>query len=122
MSSPIVVTVTDPETGETARKELQPGQYAVVCAEPRYLDGKQFYANGTVVLTLKRREPVMTREDAIKALTGRGKTREQAEAFLDVLGSAFRRRGWVAGDPLTYEQLTERLGTFLGDPGEPGRG
>lgn len=56
MAEPIVVTATDPETGETARQELQPGDYAVVCAEPMYVAGKQIYSNGTVQLTLRRRQ------------------------------------------------------------------
>lgn len=41
----------------------------------------------------------MNRGDAAAAITeGTGKTREQAQAFLDILGSAFRRRGWVEGE------------------------
>ena len=62
------------------------------------------------------------REDAIRALTASGKrTREQAEAFLDIMGSAFRRRGWAEGQPLSQEQLSERLDAFLGHgpDGEP---
>ena len=55
MAGPVVVTATDPETGEVERQELQPGRYALVCAEPMYLAGKQVYANGTVQLTLRRR-------------------------------------------------------------------
>lgn len=54
------------------------------------------------------------REQAIRALTDKGKTREQAEAFLDLLGSAFRRKGWMEGDPLPPQQVKERLDTFLG--------
>jgi hypothetical protein len=56
----------------------------------------------------------VNREDAIQALMEKGKTREQAEAFIDLMGSAFRRRGWVEGEPLTQEQIGERLDTFLG--------
>lgn len=56
----------------------------------------------------------MTREDAIAAIVASGKTREQAEAYLDILGSAFARRGLVEGEPLPAEQIDEQLGTFLG--------
>jgi hypothetical protein len=44
----------------------------------------------------------------------RGKTREQAEAFLDIVGSAFRRNGWAPGSPMTDEQIDKKLSTFLG--------
>lgn len=55
------------------------------------------------------------RDDAIARIMARtGKSREQAGAFLDVLGSAFKRRGWVEGDPLDREQISEKLDTFLG--------
>lgn len=57
----------------------------------------------------------MNREDAIKALTDKGKTREQAEAFIDLMGSAFRRRGWVPGEPLSDEQIADRMDTFMGE-------
>lgn len=57
MSERIIVTATDPETGETGQQELDPGQYCLVVTDPMYLDGKQIYSNGTVVLTLKRRAP-----------------------------------------------------------------
>ncbi|WP_409186462.1 hypothetical protein F9C11_20425 [Amycolatopsis sp. VS8301801F10] len=55
------------------------------------------------------------REKALAAISdGTGKSREQAEAFLDLARSAFARRGWVPGEPLNDEQLGERLDTFLG--------
>ncbi len=55
------------------------------------------------------------REDAIKAITEKtGKTREQAESVLDLLGSAFRRRGWAEGEPLSQDQISERFDTFIG--------
>lgn len=59
------------------------------------------------------------REKAIEAImqSGRGKTREQAVAFLDILGSAFRRRGEIPGEPLSQEQIGERLDTFIGPAG-----
>lgn len=56
----------------------------------------------------------MNREEAIAAIVATGKTREQAEAYLDILGSAFARRGWVDGEPLAAEQVEQRLNTFLG--------
>ncbi|MBM4498197.1 hypothetical protein GS982_02335 [Rhodococcus hoagii] len=56
------------------------------------------------------------REEAIDALTAKGRTREQAEAFIDLMGSAFRRRGWAGGEPLSQDQIGERLDTFLGKP------
>lgn len=57
------------------------------------------------------------REKAIEAVmgSGRGKTREQAEAFLDILGSAFRRRGWAEGEPLNQTEIGDRLDTFIGE-------
>lgn len=58
----------------------------------------------------------MKRADAVEAIAeGTGKTAEQAEAFLDILGSAFRRRGWVEGEPLTEDEIGARLDTFIGD-------
>src|SRR5690348_14055462 len=44
-----------------------------------------------------------------------GKSREQAEAFLDVLGSGLRRRGLIPGEPLPQSAIKERLDTFMGD-------
>lgn len=57
----------------------------------------------------------MNREDAIEAITGTGKSREQADAFLDILGSAFRRRGWVEGEPLTTGEIDDRMNVFVSD-------
>lgn len=55
------------------------------------------------------------REKAIEGICERtGKTREQAEAFLDILGSGLARRGWVGGEPLSQEQIGERFDTFMG--------
>jgi len=55
----------------------------------------------------------MDREDVIDAITtDTGKTREQAEAFLDIAGSAFRRRGWAEGEPLSQAEIAERLRRF----------
>jgi hypothetical protein len=59
------------------------------------------------------------REKAIKGICERtGKTREQAEAFLDILGSGMRRRGWIEGEPLTQDEIGERLDTFTDKNGE----
>ena len=54
------------------------------------------------------------RDEVVAAICERtGKTPEQAEAFLDVLGSALRRRGWIPGDPLAQEDIAQKLDTFL---------
>ena len=56
MTSPKVVRVTaeDLVTGEDGVVELAAGQYVCIPVEPLYLAGIRRYANGTVVLTLKR--------------------------------------------------------------------
>ena len=55
------------------------------------------------------------RERAIEGICAKtGKTREQAEAFLDILGSALRRRGWIDGEPLTQDEIGSKLDTFIG--------
>lgn len=56
----------------------------------------------------------MNREDAIEALTSKGKTREQAEAFIDLMGSAFKRCGWIPGEPLDDNAIAERWETLFG--------
>ena len=56
----------------------------------------------------------MKREEAIDAVMSTGKTREQAEAFLNILGSAFTRRGWVGGEPLSEEAIGANLDVFIG--------
>ena len=57
MSQPIIrVTARDLELGDEGRTELKPGQFVVVCAEPLYVAREQRHQNGTVVVTLKRRE------------------------------------------------------------------
>jgi len=58
--------------------------------------------------------PAERREQVIQASMARGKTREQAEAFLDIVGSAFRRNGWAPGTPLTDDQIDKKLSTFMG--------
>jgi hypothetical protein len=61
---------------------------------------------------------VSERDEAVDAICAKtGKTPEQANAFLDILGSAFRRRGWSEGEPLSQEEIEERLGTFLEETG-----
>ena len=57
----------------------------------------------------------MTRESLIEGLVAKGKTREQAEAFLDIMGSAFKRKGWAPGEPLKSEEISEKLDIFIGD-------
>lgn len=56
----------------------------------------------------------MNRADAIAAIVSTGKTPAQAEAFLDVLGSGFRRRGWVQGDPLSRAEVDAKMMIFVG--------
>ena len=54
---PIIrVTARDLELGDQGIVELKPGQHVVVCAEPLYVAHEQRHPNGTVVVTLKRRE------------------------------------------------------------------
>lgn len=53
----IRVVATDLETGETAEKVIQPGNYVIVAASPCYVAGEQHHANGTSQLTLKGRDP-----------------------------------------------------------------
>lgn len=54
---PIIrVTARDLELGDEGVQELKPGQFVVVCAEPLYVAHEQRHPNGTVVVTLKRRE------------------------------------------------------------------
>jgi hypothetical protein len=58
VSRPIIrVTARDLDLGDQNAVELKPGQYVVVCAEPLYTAHEQRSQNGTVVITLKRREP-----------------------------------------------------------------
>lgn len=57
----------------------------------------------------------MTREQAVHAIMGAGKSREQAEAYLALVKSAFSRRGWVDGTPMSPERIEVNLATFLGD-------
>ena len=48
------VTCTDVDTGESESAVIV-NDYIVICDGDRYLDHVQQYANGTVVLTIKRR-------------------------------------------------------------------
>lgn len=58
MTRPTIrVTARDLDLGDQDTKELSPGQFVVVCAEPLYVAHEQRHQNGTVVVTLKRREP-----------------------------------------------------------------
>lgn len=40
--------------GETMTRDVEPGDYCLIAVEPLHLDGITRYANGTVILTLKR--------------------------------------------------------------------
>lgn len=54
------------------------------------------------------------RADFVTAQVAKGRTAEQVEAFMDLVASGFRRRGWAAGEPLTEGEREERTKTFLG--------
>lgn len=55
------------------------------------------------------------REKAIEDICQRtGKTREQAIAFLDVLGSGLTKRGLANAKVLTEDETAKRVETFLG--------
>jgi hypothetical protein len=58
--------------------------------------------------------PAVTREDAIEALMRTGKNREQAEAFLTLLGSGFARRGWIDGPVLSDVEIRTEFEKFIG--------
>lgn len=61
MNKPIIrVTARDLELGDEEIQEITAGQYVVVCAEPLHVAHEQRHQNGTVVITLKRREQVRT--------------------------------------------------------------
>jgi hypothetical protein len=51
----IRVTATDVETGATDEQMLKPGSYLVICVEPAYVAHEQVHANGTRVVTVKKR-------------------------------------------------------------------
>lgn len=53
--APLMVTVLDTETGETGTAEVKPGGYLVVCAEPAYVYHEDVHANGTRIVTIKKR-------------------------------------------------------------------
>lgn len=56
----------------------------------------------------------MNRDEAVAAIVETGKTPEEAEAFLAILGSAFARRGWIEGTPMSQDGIDANLRTFLG--------
>jgi hypothetical protein len=57
MTQPIIrVTARDLELGDEGVVHLKPGQFVVTCAEPLYVAREDRHQNGTVVVTLKRRE------------------------------------------------------------------
>jgi hypothetical protein len=49
----IKVTVLDHQNGDIGEREIEPGDYCIVVADPLYLAGIQKHGNGTIVLTLK---------------------------------------------------------------------
>ena len=51
------VTCTDVDTGESESAVIE-NDYVVITDGNRYVDGFQQYANGTVVVTIKRRSEV----------------------------------------------------------------
>lgn len=51
------VTVEDLETGEKHAVEIAEGDYALIPTGSCYLDGQNWYANGTVQLTIKGHHP-----------------------------------------------------------------
>ncbi|GLJ78649.1 hypothetical protein [Microbacterium imperiale] len=55
MSDAIKVTVSDPESGEELESRVIDNDFMVLCAGDRYIDGVQAYANGTQIVTVKRR-------------------------------------------------------------------
>ncbi|WP_433445675.1 hypothetical protein [Nonomuraea sp. CA-141351] len=60
---PLVVTVHDPATGETATREVQPGDYTVVACEPCFIYHTAVYPKaGTHVITVKGWKPADDRE------------------------------------------------------------
>lgn len=48
------VTAVDLDSGESETVEIE-NDYLVICDGDRYIDGIQVYANGTAVITVKRR-------------------------------------------------------------------
>ena len=52
----VVVTATDPVTGETGTQRLDPNSYVLIVGENRVLDGFVQHRNGTVQLTIKRKQ------------------------------------------------------------------
>lgn len=57
MSKPIIrITATDIETNETGTREIEAGDYCLIAADPLYLHGEQRHTNGTITITLRRRD------------------------------------------------------------------
>lgn len=55
MADAIKVTVSDPTTGEVLGEQVVHNDYVLVCAGNRYLASTNAHANGTHVITVKRR-------------------------------------------------------------------
>lgn len=56
-SAPVTVTTHDPETGEGTTQDLQPDGYVLVLGELMELAHAVGHGTGTIVLTIKRRQP-----------------------------------------------------------------
>ncbi|MBQ7807012.1 hypothetical protein [Rhodococcus sp. (in: high G+C Gram-positive bacteria)] len=54
----------------------------------------------------------MNREDPIEVLTSKGSTREQAEAFIDLMGSVFKRRVPVTNASTSVPRCEHHQGEF----------
>lgn len=51
----IRVTAVDLETGESAEKTIESGNYVIIVASPCHVAHEAHHANGTTVLTIKGR-------------------------------------------------------------------
>lgn len=64
-STPIRVTIEDPETGDRETVELM-DDYLIIQAGTCFVSGTQVYANGTHVITVKGRNSAFPRARAPK--------------------------------------------------------
>lgn len=53
---PVTVTVKDPVDGVSQTQDLDPNSYVLVCGENMVVHSAHHYRNGTVQLTIKRRD------------------------------------------------------------------
>lgn len=68
----ITVTAHDPSTGDVGKRLVVPGDYCLVTVDPLYLAHEARHANGTVVLTLKRRHTDATPSPLLSAAPAPG--------------------------------------------------